>query len=212
MVGGRPGLAVGPWTLVTREYLTNSRSAGLGCAVVVVMEDSYRHDMNCERHCYYQSNSHAQLYTTFVCAHIHTAKPSIGILAQPASTNGRCDLPPVSFKLQPVARRGHSASQPTLPPPLFCPAFAFSLIELEILLTVQRRCVRRIYRTADEFPSYPSDIRQVSLPPSHYCMRQTRDKIHASTSRQDKRPVLSSKVVPSFARAVTLPTKRKVES
>ena len=36
---GQGWRSVGPWTLVTREYLTNSRSAGLGCAGWLEEED-----------------------------------------------------------------------------------------------------------------------------------------------------------------------------
>jgi hypothetical protein len=49
---------------------------------------------------------------------------------------------------------------------------------------------------------YPSQKRQISLPPSHYA-RETRDNLDASTSRQDMRPVL---LIQGQVRSFTCPS------
>ena len=136
-VGGGPGLAVGR-SLVTREYLTNSRSAGLGCARAACwrrrMKNIYRHGINDGRYCHYQGSSRVRLFYCYCTQTLSYCCDEFFVHSQPASTNGqgtatiRLSLSSLQGSVQ-VARRGHSASQPTLLQSwLFCPAFACALI------------------------------------------------------------------------------------
>lgn len=108
-VGGGPGLAVGR-SLVTREYLTNSRSAGLGCARAAccwrrmrMKTIIYRHGRNGERSCYCQGGSHMRLFYCYCAQTLSYCCDEFFNHSQPASQHKRarhCDDSPLS-PLQP---------------------------------------------------------------------------------------------------------------
>lgn len=147
-VGGGPGLAVGR-SLVTREYLTNSRSAGLGCARAACwrrrMKNIYRHGMNGGRYCHCQGSSRVRLSYCY-CAQtlsyccdeffVHSQPAS-----QPASTNGQgtatirlsLSLQPSRFSSGCPARPLRIATNATtlmaiLPCFCLCPDFAWESV------------------------------------------------------------------------------------
>lgn len=122
--------------------------------------------------------------TAIVRRHSPTAAMNSSTTAsQPASTNGQGTatirlslLSSLQGSVQ-VARRGHSASQPTLLHYwLFCPAFACALILLgnpsghSTLMSVLREFPEQL----SSLPSCPSEITEISMPPYQYA-RETRD-------------------------------------
>jgi len=107
VVGGRPGLAVGPWTLVTREYLTNSRSAGLGCASWLEEEDGGEGKLQARRWMVGDivpvKAIHTYNCSLLLCADFYSHCRDEFLHGQPASANGRCDdlpLQPSRFSSQ----------------------------------------------------------------------------------------------------------------